>query len=33
MNQDYDKMYFRKWGSSGSYQPFPYKVNNTYSLP
>lgn len=33
MNQNYDKMYFRKWGSSGSYQEFPYKVSNTYTLP
>lgn len=30
---DYDKMYFRKWGSSGSYQEFPYKIANVNTLP
>lgn len=30
---DYTKMYFRKWGSSGSYQEFPYKINGVNTLP
>lgn len=30
---EYDRMYFRAWGSSGAYQTFPYKVNNTPTLP
>lgn len=29
----YDKMYFRPWGSSGSYVEFPYTVNNVSTLP
>lgn len=33
MDSNYDKMYFRKWGSSSSYQEFPYKIGQTYSLP
>lgn len=30
---DYTKMYFRKWGSSGSYQEFPYQIANVNTLP
>lgn len=32
MNNEYDKLYIRAWGSSGAYQEFPYSidgVNNT----
>lgn len=33
MDYKYDRMYFRKWGSTSSYQEFPYKIggggNNT----
>jgi len=29
----YDCMYFRKWGTSGNYQKFPYKINGTDTLP
>ena len=30
---EYDRMYFRKWGSSGHYQRFPYSISNVNSLP
>ena len=33
MNYEYDKMYFRPWGSSGEYTEFPYVVNNVSTLP
>lgn len=32
-NYEYDKMYFRPWGSSGDFQEFPYIVNGVSTLP
>lgn len=32
-NWEYDKMYFRPWGSNGAFQEFPYLVNGTSTLP
>jgi len=29
----YDSMYFRAWGSSGTYKKFPYKVGGIATLP
>ena len=29
----YNKMYFRPWGSSGSYVEFPYTVNGVSTMP
>ena len=33
MYNDYDKMYFRPWGSSGAYQEFPYAISGVNTLP
>ena len=33
MNYSYDKMYFRPWGSTGSYQEFPYAIAGVNTLP
>ena len=33
MNYEYNKMYFRPWGSSGSFTEFPYEVNGVSTLP
>lgn len=33
MNYEYDKMYFRPWGSAGAFQEFPYTVNSVSTLP
>lgn len=33
MNYEYDKMYFRPWGSDGAFQEFPYTVNSVSTLP
>ena len=30
---EYDRMYFRKWGSSDAYKRFPYSVSGISSLP
>ena len=32
-NYEYDKMYIRKWGSSGAYSEFPYQINGINTLP
>lgn len=33
MNYSYDKMYFRPWGSSETYQEFPYAIDGVNTLP
>jgi len=33
MNYEYDKMYIRPWGSSGSYNEFPYTIGGINTLP
>lgn len=33
MNYEYDKIYLRPWGSSGSYYEFPYKVGDINTIP
>lgn len=30
---EYDRMYFKKWNSSGNYQRFPYKIGGVDTLP
>ena len=30
---EYDRMYFRKWGSTGTYTRFPYQVSSISTLP
>ena len=30
---EYDKMYFRPWGSTAAYQEFPYRINGVNTLP
>ena len=33
MQYEYDKMYLRKWGSSGAYNEFPYEIAGVNTLP
>lgn len=33
MSDSYDKLYIRPWGSSSSYQEFPYAINGVNTLP
>lgn len=33
MNYEYDKLYIRPWGSSSSYQEFPYTIDGVNTLP
>ena len=33
MNYSYDKMYFRPYGSTGTYQEFPYAIAGVNTLP
>ena len=33
MNYKYDVLYIRPWGSSSTYQPFPYVVDGVNTLP
>ena len=33
MDYKYDRLYIRPWGSSGSYQEFPYKIDGVNTLP